>query len=292
MKVTTHTSGKVFPDQGIVAVEADKPVIEESTAMPRGLAIQEQLRILLGQIFMSPSYNPSASGKRPHFQSPASRVGWKVVSSGFFRFPEMNLIYKEHLLKLSLNGKKPEILVIGVGQGQEPLSWLSFFYRDDKKLDELVELSTMDILARDEFVLQQYMRRESSIFNRHHAGSEEFKKVFDFDGKKGLFRIKDELIDHLNRVLDSNNSKWKSSIVDLTSDKQYDLVTCNRVLMHLGAEVQETAVQNLVRSVRPGGILMLDPPGNNESCADHSLVMDTGLFTEISKGVFRKTQIV
>lgn len=218
-------------------------------------------------------------------------LGQKAKFSKLFRFKDaMKKIYDEYLALLIKQEKKPAVLIVGVANGEEPLSWLSLFHLNHDM--KSVQLSTIDIQLRGEVNMQSSLGQINESFFIHPP--KELRECFDCNKEEKQYQVKKEVVEHLENVFNSNNSKWGVSIVDsssITEGQQYDLVTCNWVLTYINDEEdRKKALENLMASVKPGGVLMVDPSDGkvkiNEK--DREEILNSRLFQEVEFGVYLK----
>jgi chemotaxis methyl-accepting protein methylase len=222
-------------------------------------------------------------------------LGDNAKTSCLFRFKDaMTYIYDQHLAPLLEEDQIPAVLIVGVANGEEPLSWLSLFHCGTAKpLSESVQLSTIDIQNREEIVMQRALGSVPLGQNPISPDARVFN-AFSFDIETRQYQVNDQIVRHLEDVFNSINSKWGASILDsrsMTVGQEYDLVTCNCVLSYIPHHFRAMALKNLMDSVKLGGVLMIDPLASVQmgiNVDDKEEIMATRLFEELRPGVFKK----
>lgn len=204
----------------------------------------------------------------------------------------------------SSNKEHMKLLVVGVAEGQEPLSLLvvldSMAKDKGKSLDNYVSLNMVDVRPKPEY---------SEVKKR----SKEYEHVIDlvFDDKSPEFqgfeqdedddmqcRIKQPIVDYLmNAINDASRSQWETKAQDYFKDdkKTYDCISYNNVTGYIpSAEDRNYIIKQMVLHLSKGGVLITDADYGGgytlKELPDYlSLVEECGL-KEVFPGVFKRNK--
>ena len=108
------------------------------------------------------------------------------------------------------------------------------------------------------------------------------------------YRINDELFEFLCKTYnDSSKSKWETRIQDASAQyppESFDIISIHNVLPYIkdrsGQEGVDSTLENLYRSLKPGGILIADPYHQKYSVYSEIFY----IMEEIHDGIYRKPE--
>jgi len=171
--------------------------------------------------------------------------------------------YKDvvNALKLvSRNSKRPKILVVGLGDAaQEPCSILATIksLNPKKPLKDSVELNCVDMQPQ---ISDIELKNHSYLDKLPSFARTSFQRVKN----SKHYEVKPEIYENLNETLNNSaKTKWDTTIEDFSPtlpEQSYDMVSINNVLCYVLDETKKVAaLENLTKSLKPGGILVTDP---------------------------------
>lgn len=162
--------------------------------------------------------------------------------------------------------KKPKILMVGIGEGQELLSVLTVIKSicKNKKLEEATDITCVDILPKlnqDQFNKATKITRDVSFLPDDIKETIECKKDSSFKYPIDYFNT--EVISNAESILNSSTkAKWNTRIQDFSAASQpdqYDMILMNNVLMYIENSPEKlTLMQNLNKMIKAKGYLITD----------------------------------
>lgn len=275
-------------------------------------------------------YNPNRYGysKETNFTAhPDFYKNGNTKASCYFRHGAVLLSGKgynkiENLFANIFKHKTPEpkkMLIIGVGNSQEPFSYTSSIKGiiGKKPIKDNLDLYTVDLQSRppeDElkkqalphlfeyekfpkyagrsFVKDSYSRWLGQEKNKLSVIEEYLYSITNPAPEKGatILRVNDEVFDFVKETYNNPlKSKWDSRIQEAIldyPDEKFDVISANNILPYIQTEAEELAVlKHIGRVLKTNGYFITDPyKFRSES------IKDAGLdnFREISAGIYQK----
>lgn len=206
--------------------------------------------------------------------------------SYFFRRSDSFGNVVDSLKQVFANAKKPKLLIVGVGKGEEPMSYLAVIknlYRRES-LENIVDLNCVDIQPKISTLALKNNSVTDEASTLIYA-----KRSFNYDIKTRKFYLKSNILDFLVKTFDNPlQSHWDASIEEYSSNspkKKYNLISMNKVLMYLkDRETQAKVVDNLLDMLKPDGILISDSEHDFSSWD----LKNAKTIKEISPGIWQK----
>lgn len=155
--------------------------------------------------------------------------------------------------------QKPKIMIVGIGKGEEPLSYLSVIksLNPNRDLSSVVDLHCIDLQPKiDEGEIVDFF---NPLGIGDYAGD-----AFVYDEKREVFKtlpeVKKVLIETFNNP---DKSKWDTLAQEFfsnTGDVQgYDIVSMNNVLGYIpDMKEAETLLENVSQRINDKGFLVSD----------------------------------
>lgn len=209
----------------------------------------------------------------PEFET--LRKSYNITASSFFRrsqyygSPDTEFNDVINVLKnmFQQKPKKPKkILIAGIGNSQEPFSFLSVIYKflGNIPLRKAVDMYCVDLQASpskkilfknsfyDAFGSPAFVP-ESFLVDKHNAGVSCF-----------IYRVKNEIFKYLWNVYSNpKKAQWETRIQDAITnfkEEQFDIISINNTLGYISTHQERNKVlQNISRCLKKGGILVTDP---------------------------------
>lgn len=223
----------------------------------------------------------------------AERQNMKL--SAFYRFPEALRAVGQVLEERFKTDQSPiKTLVVGVGNGQEPMSYLTIIdaiaRKHKKPLKDCVDLNLVEYLGAHQirpYPYLGYARYEDTGSSVHGTGDFAYPPPstlgsFDETADKG-FKVKPHIEAIFNESLHSETKGLFGAGIDdvagcedrsaafmgtpmFEDGQQYDLISCNRVLPYIkGYPYGHAAIgEMLLKQIAPGGVLVIDPKPDHE----------------------------
>lgn len=218
--------------------------------------------------------------------------------------------------------KPKQMLIIGIGNSQEPFSYLSSIKGIINKnpLKNNVDLYTVDLQSKpDEIKLRNnafcnlFEYETCPKYAKKSIVKDSFKKWMGLDDnieklnpiEKYIYevfnknrhknanlydRVNDEVFDFLKETYNNpQKSKWDSAIQEVITDypdKKFDIISANNVLPYIIDEnkIIQT-INHIKRILKTGGYFITDPYKYPQNYIDAG-VLDN--FREINKGIYQK----
>lgn len=189
----------------------------------------------------------------------------QLERSKIFRYPKDNALLNQEFSEAGKEGRRESVLVIGVGNLEEPLSYMAMAERagraQGKSVSEMADLSMVDIRSSAEivpkyglgkvyespagvqfggaFVTEETRDQYTKKARKPNSGYED---IFTYNEQSDEFEFKKEVREFVNQAVRNPekthfNTPIESYIED-HPDEQYDIVACNNVLQHLGGSSQ------------------------------------------------------
>ena len=169
------------------------------------------------------------------------------------------------------SAKPKKMLIVGIGNSQEPFSYLSVINNmGEKSLSKKLDLYTVDMQSKPE---------KSKLFADSFYDGFEQPPMYAKDGfiedpdwykYKGLhtyhnrkYRVKDDIFNYLNKTYNNPaKSQWDTRIQDVIEeypDNSFDVISANNTIgyMREREDISKT-FDNIYRVLKPGGLFITD----------------------------------
>lgn len=246
---------------------------------------------------LKPQSTPVSFQAHPDFDILEKK--YDVTASSFFRrgpiygganeqFIDVLNIFKE--LFSEKNDKPKKMLLAGIGNSQEPFSYLAVIKSLTKgqNLSDVLDLNIVDLQSQPE--KEQLFR--NSYYDAGYQPKFAFSSfVYDHsenDISFSRYRIKDDIFEYLNSTYkDKNKSKFDSRIQEAIlecKNEEYDVISINNTLPYIKDENERIkTTQNVHRILKQGGIYITDPLLN---FLEEANISDK--FQKIGWGIYKK----
>ena len=182
--------------------------------------------------------------------------------------------------------KPKKMLIVGIGESQEPFSYLAVI-KDiikDKTLEEVLDLSIVDLQSKPN---KEKLFRNSFFDNNREP---EFARD-SFVKEKSLcshprFRVKNKIFNYLESTYnDSKKSQWETRIQDSIQEcrQTFDIISINNTFGYICDSERIVTIKNVDRILEKGGLFITDP--HIEHLKKASL---SDKYEELYDGIFRK----
>lgn len=235
--------------------------------------------------------------------------------SEYFRHKKDFELFADEVKKARQEGRKISMLDVGVGNLQEPISYLAAVFSESagKKIDDLVDLEIVEIRDR-ESLKEKYSLGKQMFSPDKPVQPKMYKDSFVL--VEGQYVPQPEIKEYLEqRLSDQTKSHFGTAIENFSraAKTQYDVVSCNNVLQHLGGtegywspfknasqnnfERYYEEVRRIMHLVKEGGIIFLHTPAPGNQLDTKSKGTSVILknipelseeFDEVVPGVYRR----
>lgn len=236
---------------------------------------------------------------KAHPEFEALNRGYNVTASSFFRhsqyygspdveFNDVKNILTSAFQQKSKNPKK--ILIAGIGNSQEPFSFLAVIHRVlgktplkkgvDMYCVDLQSQPTKETLFKHSFYDSNGTPAfvpESFVEDKHHNVVSSF-----------IYRVKDDIYKYLWKTYSNpQKSLWETKIQDAIKafpEGEFDIISMNNIIGYIATpQARNEVLQNAHRCLKKDGVLITDPYKN---------YLDTysGLtgMNQCAEGIFKK----
>lgn len=278
-------------------------------------------------IMSSTVYNSySCRKKEPTFTAHPDFYGYNSTKSCYFRRGVVALLSGAYCnientffrLFKPTDNKQKKMLIIGIGNSQEPFSYLASIkgILKERPLKDNLNLNVVDLQSKptlqklkqsafsDLFDYEVYPRFAKSSFVKESYSDwltpkkqkEEYNPHLFIDlmrkpkVKATSDRVNDEIFDFLRETYDNpQKARWDSRVQDVIKeypDRNFDVISANNVLPYIVSENEymET-LSNIVRTIKPNGYFITDPYEFEKPVKD-SGILDP--LTQVYKGIYQK----
>jgi len=192
----------------------------------------------------------------------------------------------EDTLKMMYDNKRQnKILVVGVGEGQEPFSLAASVYgiKWYENLKDVLDMECVDLGPK----LTKKQITEASKMNQqcqYYFAIDSYKKTPD-----GKYTFIPEICDFVNETLNSKEkTKWDTSIQEFVKDcpeNSYDCISMNNVLGYIMSKQEKNdVISKMEKMIKPNGFLITDEI-YSEYFKNNNLL--TG-FDQVFPGIYQK----
>lgn len=266
---------------------------------------------VLSSLWFNPPGTPDATAVNP-FQTapdrvaspkfryePLSHLGVQIKKSRHFRYPDHHPVLAREFERHLSGGHKPSVLVVGIANGEEPLSYLATInqvaQKHGKPLDEAVDLAMVDLQHSPSDVHPDYALGRDHLFKAPVKPPQTAVASFKTPDrtKSGEYEYCDSIRSYLeNRLTDPEKTRFNTPVETFKApDGGYDVVSCNNVLQYFTDEQFGDAVKNILNLVKPGGLLIMrTDAGGDEAKAFREIPEFSSRFEKdpAAPGIYRR----
>lgn len=241
--------------------------------------------------------------------------GYELERSQFFRHKYQYEIFDNELDKKLKEKDQVNFLTIGIGNLEEPLSFLSVAEKhaqeQEQNIQDILDLKMVDIRDKDEIKTEKNLGKDA--FGNIREPDQAYKKSFDIikTGKnKGEYQFNDNITTYISKKFnDPNKTKLNTPVEEFLNEhgnKKYDFVACNNVLQWLGynydnplksgAENKKEKnfqefyqnIKKITDLVEPNGLLFIELPKSNMLKIINKVPEFKDKFEKIKKFTYRR----
>ena len=189
----------------------------------------------------------------------------QLERSNIFRYPKDNAVLSQEFSEAVQEGRRENVLIIGIGNLEEPLSYMAMAERagrtQGKPISEIADLTMVDIRPAEEVAPKYGLGKiyESStgiklggafmteqtkgqFTEKARTPEAEYEDVFVYNEISGEYEFNDQIKEFVSQnVQNPEKTHFNTPIESYTAkhpNDQYDIVACNNVLQHLGGVSQ------------------------------------------------------
>ena len=223
---------------------------------------------------------------------------YDVTASSFFRrgplygiasddYADIITVFKDIFKK----GTKQKMLIAGVGESQEPFSYLATIKSlcPDRKLTDILDLKTVDLQSKPS---SQQLFSDSYFEYRYQPDYAQSSFVVDvrpsikYPAIYSYYRVNDEIFKFLDDTY-KNNSLWDTRVQEAVKtfpDEEYDVISINNTLCYItDKDTRIDTVKNIYRTLKKGGTFITDP---HYGFIEEANLSDS--FIKCAKGIYKK----
>ena len=252
-------------------------------------------------LFTPLNYNEKTKAAHPTFYELIKRCG-TLTHSCFFRrglccaganeaFQQVINLFSK-MFQNNDNAPK-KILIAGIGQSQEPFSYLAAIKEiiGEKRLEDVLELNTIDLQAKPpKDVLFEHaflLEGEEPAFAKSSFIQDKFVKGL-WTIIRG-YRLNNNIFNYLSHTYNNKQkSLWAKRLQDEIVSyptESFDVVSVNNVVGYINDDEEYyKTLKNLHRIIKPNGYIITD----YEFLDEYIQVGDKNDFKEIGFGIFEK----
>lgn len=182
-----------------------------------------------------------------------------------------------------------KMLVVGVADSQEPFSYLASIKEivGRKPLKKVLDLHIVDLKSKP----SRFDNDCSAYFDNPYPPIYA-QSSFVLERNSNMYKVNNEIFKYLTSTYDNKQkSQWETRIQDASlqyPSESFDIISIHNVLPYIknkeGQNSVDLTLENLYRSLKPGGVLIADPYFKNYSVS--SLTFDK--MEEIHDGIYKK----
>jgi len=231
--------------------------------------------------------------------------------SEFFRHEKDYVFFIKLVSDAIKNGKPFKFLEIGVGNMEEPVSFLATAHTNSEgvKLEDLVDMEIVE-LEKKENRSANYRLGKNLFFDHPIKPPKACESSFSLIN--GEYEASNEIKEYLLRRIDDESKTHFNTPIENFAEStniKYDVVACNNVLQHLGGqEYYENPLKNnngdytryynellkILNLLKEGGIIFIHTalsPTNKDGGAEKVLTQLPNFsddFEKLAPGIYRK----
>ena len=194
----------------------------------------------------------------------------------------------------SLDWSSPKrMLIAGIGDSQEPFSYLAVIKNITKKpLEDVVDLNIVDLQNKPNriklYTQSFYDRKCPPIYAPDSfVEAHKYRKLFGLNPK---YRVNDEIFEYLKTTYSNlEKSKWETPVqeaVQKYSENSFDIISINNVFCYIKRWLVQPVINNIDRILKPNGIVITD-----DAKSICNIFLDTMKYEQLNSGIFRKIAV-
>ena len=181
-----------------------------------------------------------------------------------------------------------KLLIIGIANSEEPLSYLSTIkqIKKDKPVDMFLDLHILDLQSKpdkEKVFIDSYLvyedlpdyAKDSFIYDPEHS-EWSFHK----------YRVADDIFRFLNYTYSNNKkSKWETRVQEGITEYPencFDIISVNNVLFYLDTKEIDPTVENIYRALKLRGYMITE----DDIYIQNNKIYDR--FVRVANGIFKK----
>lgn len=231
-------------------------------------------------------------GNRPEYQI-LQREYSNPRYSYFFR-RDMPGKYQDVIDTLKLvyeQVKKPKVLIVGVGRGEEPCSYLAVIsdINKDKPLKSVVDLNCVDLQPKIPYDELRYYSYLDSYGESRFA-----PRSFAYDRNRENYCLRQDIFEFLAENFNNpDKTKWDTAVEEFSETckpDSFNVISINKVLLYLkDNETKSKVMKNLFKMLKPQGMLITDVVYDVVDDSSWALKRK-GSFKKLAAGIWQKVK--
>lgn len=223
---------------------------------------------------------------------------YDIVASSFFRrgplygAPSENFIDIIKLFKeIFKKNSKQKMLIAGIGESQEPFSYLATIKSlfKDSNLTDILELKTVDLQSRPtrkQLFKHSYFEYPYEPDYARTSFIKDVRSDMRYKNSNSYYRVNDEIFDFLNNAY-KQNSLWDMRLqeaVKTFADEEFDIISINNTIAYItDKDSRINTINDIYRTLKKNGTFITDPYYNFIKEANLS-----ERFFKIADGIYKK----
>ena len=253
--------------------------------------------------FLTPrNYNNKTKAAHPEFYTLANK-NRSFTASHFFRrgawiSSQINLFSEvidmfSNIFKHS-NTPPKKMLIAGIGQSQEPFSYLAAIKEiiGERRLEDVLELNTIDLQAKPpkDILFEDAFMYDTETPQFAQSSFIRDKFVKGLSTVRNGYRVNNSIFNYLYHAYNNKQKAlWAKRLQDEIVSyptESFDVVSVNNVIGYINDDEEYyKTLKNLHRIIKPNGYIITDL----EFLDEYATVNDRNDFKQISYGIFQKT---
>jgi len=196
------------------------------------------------------------------------------------------------------NDSSPKtMLVVGIGESQEPFSYLATI-KDivkDKKLSDTLDLNIVDLQTKPshkKLIEQSYFDYPGvPWFAQDSFVQVDLKKYNnELNFLRNKYRVNDEIFDYLEKTYDDpKKSKWETPVQEAIKNypsNSFDVISINNTFGYIeDREIVKDVLKHVLRILKPSGVFITDPYRTDyrkdSGILEHMIKIRDGIYQKI-----------
>ncbi len=220
---------------------------------------------------------------------------YPLCASGYFRRHYVSLEPSKYFTdilnvfkKVFNSGNIKKLLLIGIGNSQEPFSYLSTIkqLKKDKPIDSFLDLHILDLQSKPD---------KKKLFQDSYTVDECFpdyaKDSFVYDPEHSewsfnRYRVTDDLFKFLYYTYNNPlKSKWETRVqegITTYPKEDFDIISVNNVLFYLDLKEIYPTIENIYKALKIGGYIITE---------DDKFFCESNIYNKlerVAEGIFKK----
>ena len=223
---------------------------------------------------------------------------YDIIASSFFRRGSVFGAPSEYFMDIVKlfrdvfkNNSKQKMLIAGIGESQEPFSYLATIKSlfKDSNLIDILELKTVDLQSKP--TKKQLFKHSyfEYCWEPDYAKTSFVKDIrsdMRYKNANSYYRVNDEIFEFLNNAYEQN-SLWDTRLqeaVKTFANEDFDIVSINNTIGYIiYKDSRISTIKNIYRTLKKDGTFITDPYFN--------FIKEAGLsesFFKIADGIYKK----